>query len=396
MYELVRSIVDTSFADTEIIIIESRDGMDWGNLEEGTLHIIFPVIAKNFHFAEIGGVKVKHNPELFPNISQASSFEGVPVAKTRGAHVFLLFSCGEDGKNLLERILSLLIPKALEAKEEWMRGKFKAVMALAIEQRLSDYRQRIKENERELESAEEKLSSLVRQINTDRLAFSALDGTKGEWVTRGEKEFVSLKNLVPNLYRKIFVDGDNLVALTHKVQIIHDGKRHEIGEFEVRITLHSGDLNIKNLNGRTEDCDHPHVQEGKPCLGNIGPGVIKMIAEFELFGTLQMLHSFLHSYNEDSPYVKIERWDPDYVEEDRYETCHEDHRGLDCIECGGEDGRCPYYDEAFEVCFEDTTVDDCTGCDYLCALGRERIRQHSRETGSRHAGQRQESEVQNG
>lgn len=396
MYELIRSVVDTSlsaeclrkagFIDGEITVIESRDGIDSGNLEEGTFHIVFPVIAKNFHFAEVGGVKVKHNPDLFPSITQTFSFQDIPVAKTRGTDIFLLFSCGEDGRGLLESIFSSLVPKALEAREEWMKGKFRSVMALAIDQRLSDYRQRIKENEEELRSLEEKLSNLVRQINTDKQALTVLDGTKGEWMTRAEKEFSSLRNLIPNLYRKIFVDGDNLVALTQKVEIIHDGKEYEIGEFEVRITLHSGDLDIRNLTGMTKECDHPHIREGKPCLGNIGPGVIMMIAEFELFGSLQMLHSFLHSYNEDSPYVKIEHWDPDYVEEDRYETCHQDHRGFDCIECGGEDGDCPFYDDAFEVCFEDSTVEDCTGCDYLCALGRQRIREH----------QTQESEVQNG
>ncbi len=386
MYELIRNVVDAKFTDAELTVIESRDGMDSGNLEKGTLHIVYPVIAKNFHFAEIGGVKVKYNPELFPDIPETFLFEGIPAAKTRGTDIFLLFSCGDDGKGLLESIFSSLVPKALEARDECMKGKFRAAMAQAIARRLSDCRQRVKENEEELESAEDRLRNLARQIQTDRQAVNVLDGTKGEWMTRAEKEFVSMRNLVPNLYRRIFVDGDNLIALTHKVEIIHEGKMYEIGEFEVRITLHSGDLDMRNLTGRTKECDHPHIREGKPCLGNIGPGVIKMIAEFELFGSLQMLHSFLKNYNEDSPYVKIEHWDPDYVEEDRYETCHEDHRGFDCIECGGEDGRCPFYDEAFEACFEDTTVEECTGCDHLCALGRQRIRQHQTE----------ESEVQNG
>ena len=43
-------------------------------------------------------------------------------------------------------------------------------------------------------------------------------------------------------------------------------------------------------------------QDGKPCLGNIGNGVIRMLAEFELFGALQIIHKFLHSYNPHSPY----------------------------------------------------------------------------------------------
>ncbi len=384
MYELIKSIVDASFNDKEITVIESRDGVDSGNLEEGKLHVVYPVISKNFHFAEIDGVKVKHNLGLFPSISQTFSLDTIAVAKTRSTDIFLLFSCGEDGEGLLEYILSSLVPKALEAKEEWMKGKFRNVMALAIQQRLSEYRHRIKGNEEELESAEEKLRDLARQINTDRQALGALDGTKGAWLTKAEKEFSSLKNLIPNLYRKVFVDGDDLVALTRMVEIIYEGKSYEMGEFEIRITLHSGDLNIKNLGNRVEDCDHPHIREGKPCLGNIGPGVIKMIAEFELFGALQMIHSFLHSYNEDSPYVTIEHWDPNHEEEDRYQTCHEDHRGFDCVECGDHD--CPFYDDAFESCFEDTTVEDCTGCDYLCSLGRERISENQKE----------ESEVANG
>ena len=47
MYELIRNVVDAKFTDAELTVIESRDGMDSGNLEKGTLHIVYLSRARN-------------------------------------------------------------------------------------------------------------------------------------------------------------------------------------------------------------------------------------------------------------------------------------------------------------------------------------------------------------
>jgi hypothetical protein len=382
MKELIWRIQEKLFPDEKINIVASEDGELPNGLGSDEINIVFPVLSKDFHFVTVSGVRIKHSDGLFKQEGCLDySLEGFTVARYKGSTIYLVFSSNEEAESLLESIMKELVPKAIDAVKSSFLRQFKLSVTNAIESRVQEYRDRIKDNESEAAKLEQQILTLRRQVNTDSKAVEALEGTKGQWIQKAQKEFGSLQHLIPNYYEGFRVDDGKLIAKTHEVSITFEGCSYDIGVFEVRITLATGDLEIANLTHEVEGYQHPHISDGSPCLGNIGNGVIRMLAEFELFGALQMIHSFLHSYNEDSPYCKIEHWDPNYEDEEssHYENCHEDNYGYTCVECGGENGACPFYDEAFEVCLENAKLEDCTSCDYQCRLGRERIRRHQQQ-----------------
>jgi len=370
MEQLIRRVLSKLFPDNDVAVIRSEDGKTLELPSIDQIQIVYPVLERDYHFEDMDGARIKHSNELFALESSGSYMKNdLILARTSGVQIYLLFSCTEDGEALLE------------ALEESLAQRFKASFSGAIETRIRDFKDRIEENEDEATRLGHQLLNLHKQIHTDTQAFNALDGTKGEWIRKTHSEFANLKHLIPNYYESFRIDGDELIAKTHEVSINYDGNSYDIGVFEVKITLSTGDLDIQNLTHEVNGYQHPHISGGKPCLGNIGNGVIRMLAEMELFGALQMIHSFLHSYNDGSPYQKIEFWDPDHEgnEETRYSDCHEDNHGHECVRCGGEDDRCPYYEFAHEDCLGNSSLTDCVRCDYQCHLGRHRIEQEKQK-----------------
>ena len=379
MEELLWNIINELFEGDTINVVQSEDGTPMNDLSQDHVNIVYTVLSKDFHYETIDGQRIKHSQAIFsvePSIDY--THEGITLARLRGSTIYLLFSWNEGADAILEAVLKDLVPKAKEVIANSLHHQFKTSISSAIEARVQEYRDRIKGNDEEAGDMERQILNLRRQIHTDTQALEALDGTKGQWKQKAHKEFENLQHLIPNYYEGFRIDDGKLIAKTHEVSISYDGCSYDIGVFEVKITLATGDLEIANLTHEVDGYEHPHISGGRPCLGNIGKGVIRMLAEFELFGALQMIHSFLHSYNEDSPYHKIEHWSPDYEDEEdsHFSNCREDNSGYACVECGGEGGECPFYDEAFEVCVERSSLEDCTNCEYQCRLGRLKIQRH--------------------
>jgi hypothetical protein len=373
--------VSKNWLNENFNVVPAEDGQ-LRSFPDDKVSIVYPVLSKDFHYETIAGVRTKHSSEIF-KCDKAYNYEheGLILARLVGSTIYFLFSANGELEPIVGSVLQALVPKAKEAAEKSQLKQFKNAVSSAIEKRVDEYKDRIEENEEEAQKLERQIQNIQRQITTDKQAYKALDGTKGQWKKKAEREFEYLQRLTENLYESIRVDGVKVIAKTSDVSINFDGSTYDIGEFEIKIDLPTGDLDIKNLTHEVDGYDHPHISDGKPCLGNIGNGVIRMLAEFELFGALQIIHKFLHSYNSDSPYLKIERWDPDYEDDNRknYDSCRDDNSGYACVECGGEDGNCPFYDEAFEVCLEHSSVDECTHCDYQCHMGRQRIQREQEQ-----------------
>ena len=66
---------------------------------------------------------------------------------------------------------------------------------------------------------------------------------------------------------------------------------------------------------------HPHVTDDPTnvCWGNIGHLVSRLAGSLELCELYQLVHQFLISYNENDPFQKIEKWNPDWCEDDSEE-----------------------------------------------------------------------------
>ncbi len=380
MEKLIKAIVRRLYPGLSVNVIATGETGELADLNQEKVSIIYPegmAESEGVQSLEFSGEIVRYNPAIF-TLEHAQVYElgGIKLALLKGSSVYLLFDTKSD--DLIRTVLETVLPAAIEMAKEKRVHNFKVQLAAAIDQKVKEYRSDIEKNETEADTKELELIELRRKVAVDRHALESLDTTVGEWKKRAEGEYEHLMKLVPNLYRSITVTTGELIAETHEVRITYLSQTYEIGEFEVRITLATGNLTIANKTRQIDGSDHPHIQDESACLGNIGKGVIRMISEFELFGALQMIHTFLHSYNPDSAFLKIEHWDPEYEEEgNRYEACREDNSGYNCVECGNCD--CPFYEEAFEVCRERSNLDDCINCEYQCSFGRDRISEEEPE-----------------
>ncbi len=105
------------------------------------------------------------------------------------------------------------------------------------------------------------------------------------------------------------VVGSQLHVLTHPLRLESEGSTYNLGEYRILLDL-AGDVRIESISrlGPKPHWDHPHIQDGLPCLGNLREGVLKLMARYELALATQVLMDFLSTYNADTAYCPIEGW----------------------------------------------------------------------------------------
>jgi hypothetical protein len=123
--------------------------------------------------------------------------------------------------------------------------------------------------------------------------------------------------LVPGTYAGFSIKDESVIGTTHEIVINHDGYDYRFDAYEVEVNMRQGKVFISggtNVNGYV----HPHVTDepSNICFGNIGSLVSRLAGELDLFGLFQLVHQFLSTYNENDPYQKIEKWNPDWQDED--------------------------------------------------------------------------------
>jgi len=166
-----------------------------------------------------------------------------------------------------------------------------------------------------------------------------------------------------------------LRCLTGPIDIDYDGITYEFGCFWLDLPLGKGRLVIapETRDQVVDDYAHPHLAtDGTPCLGNINSSVAQLRGEGKLFDCVALLLEFLRSYNPDNPYLRIERWDPDWEDDDdKFENCYAAATLSDCASCS--DWDCPHRDGAGRRCYEHADVQDCVDC-AECGLREDAVR----------------------
>lgn len=101
----------------------------------------------------------------------------------------------------------------------------------------------------------------------------------------------------------------SLEVQTEPIELEWEERRYRLGDYRLTIDLR-GDVRVDSLAhlGPKPGWDHPHVQDGLPCLGNLRPGILKLIAELELALATQLLLDFLVTYQPETAYTPIEGW----------------------------------------------------------------------------------------
>ncbi|MCC6177326.1 MAG: hypothetical protein IT305_18660 [Chloroflexi bacterium] len=125
--------------------------------------------------------------------------------------------------------------------------------------------------------------------------------------TFAARELACLKRL--GGVRAVAVEGDRLTVVSEPIHLPWNGAVYRLGAYQLLLDL-AGDVRIQSVDrlGPRPAWDHPHVQDGLPCLGNLREGVLKLIAEYELALATQLLLDFLHLYQPEDAYTPIEGW----------------------------------------------------------------------------------------
>lgn len=227
------------------------------------------------------------------------------------------------------------------------------------QRRLADTEAEIKDKFRSLEGLHALQGTLRRDINEARRDLRA----PARDTRNARRDYNSLIRIAETSLEEITIGSDKLEVLTKPVHIEYHGYEYELGKYEFALALDSSvaDIRIIPAGGgvEAEGYHHPHISGDTPCLGNIGRDLRDAMNARDLVGALALILEFLNSYNDGNPYIEIEKFHPDF-NDDEHERCYDNATRYDCATCN--DDSCTYHDSAQETCYEDRDYIDCVGC----------------------------------
>ena len=324
---------------------------------------IIPIIAAVFSTPLSGAV----GPEV--------DGEVVPIAYLKGRHVLVPFDLEgleSDTPNAMNVIWDMIAEYALAdaaeaiATYDWReeRARYARIKKLALDRCVISLRRDVDDNAYEVDRKTREITELVRKNEELRDALEHLEHCKPRRVEENAlREFAELRRLTPRPFAEIDFDEGSLRAKTGPIEIDHDGDWYALGRFLVEISFDKDRLSITQLvqDRIIDSYPHPHIDSsGSPCLGNISVSLAKLLALKQYPQALVVIHQFLESYNEDNPYSRIEKWDPDHEPGTDYENCYEDSSTLDCVSCSDSD--CPYFEDRYDRCAEFGELERCLAC----------------------------------
>ncbi|MHA1169637.1 MAG: hypothetical protein ACTSRU_17555 [Candidatus Hodarchaeales archaeon] len=134
----------------------------------------------------------------------------------------------------------------------------------------------------------------------------------------------ALTGLLKNGYKSIKWAGNTLKAMTEPIGIEFEDKEFKLGGYEITIGINNS-IRITNKKNPKDGFDHPHVRSGMPCWGNLSKTATKFVSQFEFVPLLDMILSYLKSYNPKDAYHRLGYWS-----DNQCERCLEDE---DCCQC---------------------------------------------------------------
>ncbi len=263
--------------------------------------------------------------------------ESVLVGKVSPTWLVLF---GAPRLDVTSNILDSHLPRMCRAFRNRQRVALIDTMQTVAAERKHELAISLRDDKYELERLCMQVMTLSRKIEGDREILNMFSKAPEFIKAKATRTFVEMMRLVPSCYSHINVVDKSVLAETYPITLEHDGGSYHFEPFGVEVDLDKGKVLISGgteMNGYI----HPHVTDdpNNICWGNIGHLVSRLTGELDLHGLLQMVHQFLHSYNSSDPFQKIEKWDPEYVDDnddnDPYCSWCDDygHDISDCDSC---------------------------------------------------------------
>ncbi len=263
---------------------------------------------------------------------------------------------GAPRLDVTSNILDAHLPRMCRAFRNKQRQALIETTLTVAAERKQELARSLRDDKYELERLCMQVMTLSRKIEGDNEILKLFSRAPELIKAKATRTFVEMMKLVPSCYESIKVEDSSVLATTYPIVLEHDGSRYDFEPYTVEVRLDTGKVLISGgteMNGFI----HPHCSfdPGNVCFGNISHLVSRLAGELDLHGLLQLVHQFLHSYNSSDPFQKIEKWDPNWVEDEDDEPycswCDDyGHDISDCESCWWCE-HCQQYDDHDE--------DDC-------------------------------------
>ena len=204
-----------------------------------------------------------------------------------------------------------------------------------------DKKQEIGKMQVQLDVYNRQVVHTARQIELERKHLLMLEtSSKEEMEGVYKKDHQTMKYLLDSgSYEQIkSIPGESrFEGKTGKIYIVDKGKEYYIGQYLISFKI-NGDVDIKNIDNTKEAAeqayDHPHVSSGRPCWGNVGDSIRKLITKQEYATGFSYLVDFLSTYNSKSPHYHVEGWETRTVSiPDKCPKCKQKTVGTKCSKC---------------------------------------------------------------
>jgi hypothetical protein len=300
-----------------------------------------------------GKMIIAHDPDFGKCVGgDIGVVEDVPMARVGSHSLVLLFQPkNPTAMALARKLIDEHLPRLCRRFRHAMRDQMIEKFTGCVTDHKRDLIVSIRDDDYELERLGLQMMQLSRKLEGDRQVLHMFEKSP-EWIkARATRCFFDLMKLVPGTFASFHFNGDSVFGTTHEIEIEHDGYTYHFDPFVVEVNMRKGSVMIaggSDVNGYV----HPHVTDDPTnvCWGNIGHLVSRLAGSLELCELYQLVHQFLISYNENDPFQKIEKWNPDWSEDDESEEpycswCDEyGHDVCDCEDCFWCE-HCQHYEE---------------------------------------------------
>jgi len=162
----------------------------------------------------------------------------------------------------------------------------------------------VRATERALEELSCRLTQEARHLTACRQRLRVLQGEVAQ-SARAADDLAGLQGVEGVRGVEPYAGGIRLV--TTPIEVAHAGARYRLGAFQIDLT-ETGAITVRNLTDRYGLYDHPHVWDGRPCLGNVREGLAKLVAEYQWVAAAEVLLDFLKTVTPRDWYVPVTHW----------------------------------------------------------------------------------------
>ena len=158
--------------------------------------------------------------------------------------------------------------------------------------------------ERALEELSCRLTQETRHLAASRQRLRVLQGEAAQ-SARAVDDLARLQGVQGVREVEPYAGGVRL--LTAPIEVAHAGARYRLGCFQIDLA-ETGAITVRNLTDPFGLYDHPHVWDGRPCLGNVREGLAKLVAEYQWVAAAEVLLDFLRTVTPRDWYVPVTHW----------------------------------------------------------------------------------------